>query len=63
MSIKIDLTQYNNNELSNIVFNTWDLYYKIGRLQELKELLKAGYIFNRKQYKVLLEDIKEYLES
>tara|TARA_B100000519_G_C13818074_1_gene238995 strand:+ start:35 stop:286 length:252 start_codon:yes stop_codon:yes gene_type:complete len=63
LDTRLDLTIYSDNELSNQVFNTWDLYYKIGRLQELKELLKAGYIFNRKQYKVLLKDIKEYLES
>ena len=63
LDTKLDLTIYSDNELSNQVFNTWDLYYKIGRLQELKELLKAGYIFNRTQYKVLLKDIKEYLQS
>ena len=62
MPDKIDLTQYNDNALSNQVFNIWDLYDKIGRLKELKKLLKADYIFNRNQYKVLLKDIKEYLE-
>ena len=58
---KIDLTIYKDNALSEQVFNTWDLYYKIGRLNELKRLLKAGYIFTRRQYKILLLDIKEYL--
>jgi len=63
LDTRLDLTIYSDNELSNQVFNTWELYKKIYHFDELKEVLKAGYIFNRKQYKVLLKDIKEYLKS
>jgi protein associated with RNAse G/E len=63
LDTRLDLRIYSDNELSLIVFNTWELYQRIYHFHELKEVLKAGYIFNRKQYKVLLKDIKEYLES
>ena len=63
MNKKQNLTFYSDYELTLIVFNTWELYQKIYDFDKLKEVLKAGYIFNRKQYKVLLKDIKEYLKS
>ena len=63
--MKKDLTIYSENELSNLVFNTYDLYIliQLNDLQPLKDAINKKYNYTKKQYEILIEDIKEYLQE
>ena len=63
--MKKDLTIYSENELSNLVFNTYDLYIliQLNDLQPLKDAINKKCNYTKKQYEILIEDIKEYLQE
>lgn len=65
LNCKLDLMPYNEHELSNLVFNTYDLYIliQLNDLQPLKDAINQKYNYTKKQYEILIEDIKEYLKE
>ena len=56
-----DITNYSDNELSLLVFNTASLYED--RHTILNLIIQASYIYTDKQYKVLQDDLKEDLKE
>ena len=62
---KINITQYNNNELSILVFNTYNLYENIINkdIKKLDQLLKNQFIYTSIQHKILMNDISLYLKE
>ena len=59
LDTKIDLTIYSDRELELQVFNTFDLYELIQDITQLKKELKKRFIYTRKQYELLMDEIKE----
>ena len=59
LDTKIDLTIYSDRELELQVFNTYDLYELIQDIKQLKKELKKRFIYTRKQYELLMDEIKE----
>ena len=62
MSI-VDLTTYNNQELSCLVFNSEPLYNKIKDIGGLITELDKLYKYTDIQKQILILDIKEYLSG
>lgn len=58
-----DITNNNNNDLSNIVFNSELLYKNINNIEKLNKYLTNRYIYTSIQYDILLNDIEEYLKE
>ncbi len=58
---KQDLTEYSNNELSLLVFNTEYLYRMRRNVRKLMQEIDEVYLYNDEQLTVLLQDIKEDL--
>ena len=65
LNCKLDLTLYNEHELSNLVFNTYDLYIlmQLNDLQPLKDAINQKYNYSKMQYDILIEDIEEHLKE
>ena len=61
-AVKEDLTQYNEDELSLIVFNN-EYYYKLRRQKVLFEELELNYKYTSEQLSVLKQDLKEDLQE
>ncbi len=58
-----DITENNNNDLSNIVFNNELLYKNINNIEKLNKYLTNRFIYTPLQYDILLNDIEEYLKE
>tara|TARA_Y100001973_G_scaffold72322_1_gene105435 strand:+ start:371 stop:571 length:201 start_codon:yes stop_codon:yes gene_type:complete len=58
-----DITNNNNNDLSNIVFNDELLYNNINNIEKLNKYLNNRFIYTSLQYDILLNDIEEYLKE
>ena len=56
----INLKEYNNKELSLIVFNTESLYKLIDNQPALITKLESRYQYSKKQLSILLNDIEDY---
>ena len=61
--MKIDITNYNKNELSILVFNTEDLYKNISDNKKLGQLISDRFIYTSKQFNILKNDINDYLKE
>ena len=61
--MKIDITNYNKNELSLLVFNTYDLYKSINDIKKLTILLNDRFIYTSEQFNILKNDINDYLKE
>lgn len=57
----INLNEYNERELSLIVFNTESLYKLIDNQPALITKLESRYQYSKKQLSILLNDIEDYL--
>ena len=55
----INLKEYNNRELSLIVFNTESLYNLKDNEPALITKLQSRYIYSKKQLSILLKDIED----
>ena len=58
LDTKIDLTIYSDRELELQVFNTYDLYELIQDIKQLKNELKQRFIYTRKHFDLLMDEIK-----
>lgn len=56
----INLKEYNERELSLIVFNTEPLYNLIDNKPALISKLQSRYKYSKKQLSILLKDIEDY---
>ena len=56
----INLKEYNERELSLIVFNTELLYNLIDNQPALITKLQSRYQYSKKQLSILLKDIEDY---
>lgn len=56
----INLKEYNERELSLIVFNTESLYKLIDNQPALITKLESRYQYSKKQLSILLNDIEDY---
>jgi hypothetical protein len=56
----INLKEYNERELSLIVFNTESLYNLKDNEPALITKLQSRYIYSKKQLSILLKDIEDY---
>ena len=61
--MKIDITNYNKNELSHLVFNTYDLYPSISDNKKLGQLIDDRFIYTSEQLNILKDDIGGYLKE
>lgn len=70
---KIDITKYSDRELSLMVFNTYDLYKHVRSFYQLNKQgdmdkgwneymrdILSGYKYNKAQWNVLFDDVREY---
>ena len=57
----INLNEYNERELSLIVFNTESLYKLKDNQPALITKLESRYQYSKKQLSILLNDIEDYL--
>ena len=55
----INLKEYNESELSLLVFNTESLYNLKDDETELLPVINSKYIYSKKQLSILLKDIEE----
>tara|TARA_Y100001963_G_scaffold158028_1_gene256221 strand:- start:894 stop:1076 length:183 start_codon:yes stop_codon:yes gene_type:complete len=60
--MKVNITYYNKNDLSHLVFNTYDLYKNINDIKKLIQLIDNRYIYTSEQFNILKNDINEYLK-
>ena len=61
--IKVNLTNYSDNELNLIVMNDIDYYDKIDNPKLLLETLYQDFIYTDKQLKVLIDAMREDYED
>ena len=55
----INLKEYNESELSLLVFNTESLYNLKDNETELLPAINSKYIYSKKQLSILLKDIED----
>jgi hypothetical protein len=55
----LNLKEYNNQELSLVVFNTESLYNLIDNKPALLSEINSRYIYSKKQLSILLKDIED----
>ena len=55
----INLKEYNESELSLLVFNTESLYNLKDDETELLPVINSKYIYSKKQLSILLKDIED----
>tara|TARA_R100001463_G_scaffold40218_1_gene85505 strand:- start:4460 stop:4672 length:213 start_codon:yes stop_codon:yes gene_type:complete len=60
---KTNIINCKNSELSQFVFNTEELYINIKDVNKLGQLIGDRFIYTSLQYKILMDDIVEYLRE
>tara|TARA_B110000285_G_scaffold202710_1_gene238219 strand:- start:22 stop:219 length:198 start_codon:yes stop_codon:yes gene_type:complete len=61
--IKVNLTNYSDNELSLLVMNDEDYYIQMENPKLLLETLYQDFIYTDKQLKVLIDTMREDYED
>ena len=61
--IKVNLTNYSDNELSLLVMNDEDYYIQMENPKLLLETLYQDFIYTDKQLKVLIDTMREDFED